>query len=166
MITITAPTSTILKGGALRDYAIDLFSNYSGIIRDKVGDNTIYKNVPLKATITMNEVQSILAVGGEIEGLPTYFKVTDLSLQIPVGLPYSTYTDENNEVIQKTFQELETSSQEWTLCNDGDYFIGTQSLLNGVNVLKGSECKQYLDSGITVLSTSELKPFLVTNEVL
>lgn len=164
MIKITAPTATILAGGALYDYATSLNNAYSAIIQRESQDGiTEYSNVPLHAKITIAHVQGIIAVGGEIENFPAFIKVSNLDDTIPVGLPYSIKVDEEGNESQKTWRDLESSTQKYTPANDESQFIGTQALNDGNSVLKGSEIVQYLNAGITVLSTLEIQQFLITD---
>lgn len=155
---ITAPTSAILAGGPLREWALDLISGYSQIERKRLNGHTEYSNVPSTITITMAQLQDVVALGGEIEGMPSWIKVTDLSAELPDG-PHSDFVDKEG-THRKTYQDLETATWKWTLANDGSYFIDVEAL---AGKLKASEI---LECGLPVLTRTELEPYLVTNETL
>jgi hypothetical protein len=163
MITIKAPTTLVLSWGALREYALDLVTTYSEITRDKVWENAVYENIPNHATIWMNEVAAIISLWGEIEGLETFIKVSNLDSLIPTWLPYSHKTDEEWNEIQKLWRDLESSTNKWTLANDNEYFIWTHALK--WSLFTWSELMKYEQAKVNVLAISEIRKFLINSEM-
>lgn len=156
MIKISAPISAIRSNGELRDLAIDLF--VFGKIISIDNDNNIFPTYNIKdsSPILRTHIEKILSAGGEIEDLKTYIKVSDLSENIPEGLPYS----EKEGGGQKVWQDLEYGEFYWNLTKNGNHYISSNAL-NGSYFLKGSEMKEYLNSGVTVLTPLEISPVII-----
>jgi 5-methylcytosine-specific restriction endonuclease McrA len=81
-----------------------------------------------------------------------WFKVSDLSKEISKEFPNS-----QKEEGQKTWQDLETTTWNWSKTNDNQYFID----VNALCTLKGSEIVPLLTKA-TILTLPELKPFLIS----
>ena len=119
----------------------DIITNITDAGHTKIS-NIYLSNPVAQATFTIDLVKQIVAVGGEINAFPVWFKMTKAyaeATDVPTGVPDRSYTDENDqEIIRKWSQWHDATHPVYEVDDNGTDTVVVSG--NGFGVeLTGSE---------------------------
>ena len=113
-------------------------------VNDRANGNIVFDNIEDSSLFTLDACKAILAAGGEIYNYPIFacLTIAKYAEQVPEGIPYRSYVDEDGDTIIRNWNEW-TTVENPTLTNGtigiplhqngGDYILGSEWItLDGV----------------------------------
>lgn len=103
---------------------------------------------------TPNLLQTVVSMGGDVQGIMFYAKapVAKLNDNVPATYPNATYTDENGVTQSYTYDTYKWSTGDSLPFTVGDYIYFAVSLYGGQGPAKGSEALILASDGVEIIS--------------